>query len=66
MEEKDETFGSRLFFVRWRRGWGMLPERGCSERPLPSKIFKKKFFRVGMWGGFEWVGGVGNSGDGTK
>ena len=27
---------------------------------LPLKIFKK-FFRVGVWGGFEWVGGIGNS-----
>ena len=27
----------------------------------PQK-FSKKFFRVEVWGGFEWVGGIGNSG----
>lgn len=28
---------------------GSLPLKNL----LPSKIFKKKFFRVGVWGGFE-------------
>lgn len=33
----------------------------CSQDCSPQK-FSKKFFRVGVWGGFEWVGSVGNSG----
>lgn len=32
-----------------------------SQDCSPQK-FSKKFFRVGVWGGFEWVGGIGNSG----
>ena len=60
---KDEAFVVSSFFGGGR-GWsgervlpGLVPSGACS----PQK-FSKKFFRVGVWGGFEWVGGVGNSG----
>ena len=58
---KDETWWSRLFFSLWEKGG-----QDCSSGPLPKDCspqkFSKKFFRVGVGGGFEWVGGIGNSG----
>lgn len=53
---KDEALMVSSFFCVRNCSLGLL------SRLLPSKIFKKKFFRVGVWGGFEWVGGIGNSG----
>lgn len=47
--EDEALVVSSFFYALWGRD--------CS----PQK-FSKKFFRVGVWGGFEWVGGVGNSG----
>lgn len=59
---KDETLVVSSFFLCGEGGGECFPKEVAPLRSLlPSKIFKK-FFRVGVWGGFEWVGGVGNSG----
>ena len=58
---KDEALVVSSFFFFVGKGG-----QDCSSGPLPKDCspqkFSKKFFRVGVWGGFEWVGGIGNSG----
>lgn len=55
---KDEALVVSSFFFFVGKGVGE-----CFPKELaPLKNFQKNFFRVGVWGGFEWVGGIGNSG----
>ena len=62
---KDETLVVSSFFLWEKRGGESAPQdwsQDCSPKDCSPQKFSKKFFRVGVWGGFEWVGGIGNSG----
>ena len=58
--DEGRGFSGLVFFFFVGKGVGVLP--GLLPKDCSPQKFSKKFFRVGVWGGFEWVGGIGNSG----